>query len=296
VTGASSSVFADGIFSLSMWFSVGANPCSPNSRDKTLFAQQQSAEPWNWNDVFETGETDTCDSPPNSDADCSFTSGDSSSCTDQPGCNYVGVNTNVRVLQMCGEDGISTIPGDIIRTFMIDSAGQIASFDWSTSVLNRGTGGTKAWAHMVLSVDHTRAQVFVDGRVVPTYGFPTGLPEGSNVAYQGQPTTDDVTFSAALGDFPLSTPLTFGAAGSADYAWREFTGDIAAVSLHEDAMGSVDADCLFQYGQQQVGLTVLQLASNCVATDLERPGGHVHGLCQRRVERAAVARVQRDHA
>ena len=71
VTGASSSVFADGIFSLSMWFSVGANPCSPNSRDKTLFAQQQSAEPWNWNDVCETGETDTCDSPPNSDADCS---------------------------------------------------------------------------------------------------------------------------------------------------------------------------------------------------------------------------------
>jgi hypothetical protein len=88
---------------------------------------------------------------------------------------------------------------------------------------------------------------YADGAIVDTFGFPLDWMGPLNLAYNGADTTDTITWDTAergwLGGFDfVDYDITLGACDN----HRTFSGDIAAVSLHDVSVNGNDADCLFQ--------------------------------------------------
>ena len=100
----------------------------------------------------------------------------------------------------------STAGGDVIRTWLVDENRQIAVFDAPLNSTRSGGYVTDQWVHMILMVDHDSAQVFLDGRAVPSYGFPLNQCGGcedwaqsaDNLAWP-----DPSSFATPLGRFAM---------------------------------------------------------------------------------------------
>ena len=117
-------------------------------------------------------------------------------------------SSSIRMYIGCASQGVgSTIEGDIVRTRLIDGDGKKVTFDWGVSA-ERGNGAINAeWVHVVLSVDRSAVQVFVDAKPVVDYGFEIDDWEFAwaqtedNLAWPNGPTQ----LSSRLGGFPIGT-------------------------------------------------------------------------------------------
>jgi hypothetical protein len=264
VSGATASLYAqDGAFGVSMWFS--RSECEANTqswtRSTTLFAQNKGGTGWGQFQATDgsgfvgTGAcfaTDPTDEPA---PDCSdFQPGDPSSCA-ADGCSF-GSNTNVNILLVCpSSEPSSTIEGPLVRITLGDDEGGQVAVDFSYSVFDASPARSgKQWAHLLLSVDHSSVEVYIDGQPVTEFGFPLDYMSDTNLAYNGEDMTSAIVLDAdrgLLGGFSLAGyDITIGAMGNR----REFSGNVAMVSLHADPVTGTDADCLYQYGEQQVAM------------------------------------------
>lgn len=162
----------------------------------------------------------------------------------------------VHILLVCpSADPTSTIDGPLVRTTLTDNDGKQIAFDFSYSMFDMSGRVGKQWAHLVLSVDRDMVTAYADGVIVDHFGFPLDYKGPLNLAYNGEDTTSAITWDTDargwLGGFDfLDYAITLGAANNQ----REFAGDIAAVSLHDAPVTGTDANCLFQYGAEQVAM------------------------------------------
>ena len=265
VTGATASQYAqDGTFTVSMWFSRSEceTTTQPWSRSSTLFSQNKGGTGWNQFQATDstgfvgTGACFPSDPRQQPAPDCDYDAEDPSTCDAASGCTF-GTNTNVNILLVCpSSEPSSSIDGPVVRITLGDDDGGQVAFDFSVSAFDTlPARAVKQWAHLALSVDHGRVDVFVDGRPVTEFGFPNDYMSDANLAYNGDDTATAITWDSAtkglLGAFTLTgTDITIGAMGNR----REFEGDIAMVSLHDAPVIGTDADCLYQYGEQQIAV------------------------------------------
>lgn len=89
--------------------------------------------------------------------------------------------SSIHMYIRCGNDGESTVSGNLIRTVLRDDRGQTVNFDVSTSEEADNGYINSQWVHLVLSVSHDVVQMFVDGDAVQMYGYETSrCPVGSD--------------------------------------------------------------------------------------------------------------------
>ena len=88
-------------------------------------------------------------------------------------------NSNVQIEIGCDDDGAqSTIGGDIIRTWLVDDSRHRGVFD--TAMNNTQSGGyvSDQWIHLILMVDHTSIQMYLDGVEMRSFGYPLNQCDG----------------------------------------------------------------------------------------------------------------------
>ena len=109
----------------------------------------------------------------------------------------------------CARAGVhSTIDGDVIRVNLRDEDGNRAAFDLSVAEEASNGNYNAQWAHLVLSVDTTSVNAFIDGMPVNHYGFQTDSRGGEawqtnaeeNLAYP-----DPGTLNSEFGRFPVGS-------------------------------------------------------------------------------------------
>ena len=81
--------------------------------------------------------------------------------------------SSIHMYVRCGNDGDSTVSGNLIRTSLRDDSGQLVSFDFSTSEEADNGYVFSQWVHLALTVSHETVQMYVDGKAVQRYGYGT---------------------------------------------------------------------------------------------------------------------------
>ena len=167
----------DGTFSISLWATRGE--CNTPGSYEMLYGHQESKSRWSGNWV---------------DPD----------------------NTNIHILLGCGEQGTSsTIPGDVIRTLLVDDDGSRVAFDWPLGDIADNGNVNTLWMHLILSVSATAVRTFVDSVEITSYGYPMGGQSWNRDTYAFAQTSANLAYPD--GPSKLNAPLVgFGISKYAD--------------------------------------------------------------------------------
>ena len=146
--------------------------------------------------------------------------------------------------------------GTVITTIMMDDDRNFVQFDWGLDNEAPKTNElTSEWTHMVLTVTPTSVLAYADGTPVRFYGVHVWSEEwvlNRNLAYVRSTEaativshTDPSTLRSPLSTFSNNEPISIGTGG-----WGlQFPGNIAGLTIHDEAVSLHTANCLFQERQ-----------------------------------------------
>ena len=126
--------------------------------------------------------------------------------TSRPWASYGGSGVNIYLACAAADRPVSTVSGDVIRIWLVDSAGTHATMDYAMNSIRGGGLITDTWVHLAVTVSSTEISLFIDGQPANRNSIGYSISDqGGGGAWDG--TTSGNDNSAVPDPSNLSPPL-----------------------------------------------------------------------------------------
>jgi hypothetical protein len=151
----------------------------------------------------------------------------------------LAANSNVNMFIQCAAENTGV---SILRTVMLDTSGQLATFDYPLHDAGDFDTITNKWVHVVVAVSDAGAvSMYVDGLSVDDTELSTFQPFDNLVS---DSKGNIALLNATLKGFDLTTAAFVGARTDLN-ADRHFAGQLALFRLYSRALTATEIACLF---------------------------------------------------